>query len=430
MPCGSKPFDGVPQLHINTNNLYDAFTSKGEGTQDSERVSPLETEDTTNSQGPVPPSDSSSSSLLQRPAMPRAQSAEGIELIRISSDPRRRLLSQPSNVGERSTCLEWQAHSPSNSEYYVDFRRIHIRLESELWGPTDRRSLDLRGDSGAYKCPGAESCFSCPPNIYVSKVRDQHILLLIDNSTSTAYLNYKGGTTSHKFSDLAVEIWAWCLQREITLRAEHIPGRLNERADLESKRCLDSSDWQLDPSLFLNLMERWGPCDVDLFTARHNTQLPRYFSFKPDPKAEAINALAQDWRHLNPYAFPSFILIGRVLNEVRSSRESNSGNYSMANTDLVSDHPGVECGRIVSLSKAPNSTNQPQRATPLPVGDPTVGCLESFRKRLGEAVPEEVFTLLCASWRKGTEKSYSAAWNQWLEWCRQQGGNPLTPSIN
>ena len=76
--------------------------------------------------------------------------------------------------------------------------------------------------------------------------------------------------------------------------------------------------------------------------------------------------------------------------KVRSSGESNSGNSSGANTDLVSDHSGVECGRTVSPSKVPNSANQPQRATPSPLGDPTVGCLGSFRKRLGEAVPEEV----------------------------------------
>ena len=34
-------------------------------------------------------------------------------------------------------------------------------------------------------------------------------------------------------------------------------------------------------------------CDVDLFAARHNTQLERFYSFCPDPAAEATDALTQ-----------------------------------------------------------------------------------------------------------------------------------------
>ena len=34
-----------------------------------------------------------------------------------------------------------------------------------------------------------------------------------------------------------------------------------------------------------------------------NKQLPRFFSFKPDPEAEAVDALAQCWSDLKAYAF-------------------------------------------------------------------------------------------------------------------------------
>ena len=81
---------------------------------------------------------------------------------------------------------------------------------------------------------------------YASKLNNQHILLLIDNRTAIAYLNHKGGTTSRAISNLAVEIWEWYLRRNLTIHAEHIPGKLNNRADAESRRNLDSSDWRLD----------------------------------------------------------------------------------------------------------------------------------------------------------------------------------------
>ena len=66
----------------------------------------------------------------------------------------------------------------------------------------------------------------------------------------------------------------------------------------------------------INLKKVWGPHNVDLFAARHNTQLPRYFSFKPDPEAEAVDALAQCWSDLRAYAFPHLLWYREMPSEV------------------------------------------------------------------------------------------------------------------
>ena len=79
---------------------------------------------------------------------------------------------------------------------------------------------------------------------------------------------------------------------------------------------MEPSDWMLDKKVFSKLQKTWGHFDIDLFAARHNRQLPRYFSFKPDPEAEAVDALAQNWSNLKLYAFPPFILIGRCLRKL------------------------------------------------------------------------------------------------------------------
>lgn len=127
---------------------------------------------------------------------------------------------------------------------------------------------------------------------FASAKQNIHILLLLDNSSAIAYINHKGGTHSKVLSDLALEIWEWRLTCRITIHAEHILGVYNTVADAESRKRFEPSDWKLHEGVFDQLQKVWGPYNVDLFAARHNRQLPHYFSFRPDPEVEAVDALA------------------------------------------------------------------------------------------------------------------------------------------
>ena len=80
-----------------------------------------------------------------------------------------------------------------------------------------------------------------------------HTLVKMDNRTSIAYINRKGGTHSKKLSDLACQLWSWCLNRGITIQAEHIAGIDNVTADWESRVFLDPPDWKLCRRVFLKL---------------------------------------------------------------------------------------------------------------------------------------------------------------------------------
>ena len=111
-----------------------------------------------------------------------------------------------------------------------------------------------------------------------------HVCLRMDNTTAIAYLNQLGGTRSLVLSNLVAELWSWALNRGMILSAEHLPGKWNTQEDQESRHYQDSSDWHLDPSLFLALMKIWGPCQIDLFANWLNAQLPGFFSWKPDPQ--------------------------------------------------------------------------------------------------------------------------------------------------
>ena len=105
---------------------------------------------------------------------------------------------------------------------------------------------------------------------------------------------------------------------DITLIAEHLLGVLNTIADQESQVMRDRSDWMLNPRIFNKVQQKWGPLEVDMFAPRLTTQLKRFFSWRPDPEAEALDAFNQNWGNLQgrSYANPPWNLVGRVLNRV------------------------------------------------------------------------------------------------------------------
>ena len=116
------------------------------------------------------------------------------------------------------------------------------------------------------------------------------MLLQLDNQTAVAYINNMGGTVSPQLTDLAKALWMWALSKDIALSAKHIPGDLNKVADSKSRSMTDRTDWKLHPRA---IDQQWGPLEVDLLASRLSNQLPRYFSWRPDPLAEATDAFSQ-----------------------------------------------------------------------------------------------------------------------------------------
>ena len=91
------------------------------------------------------------------------------------------------------------------------------------------------------------------------------VLLKTDNTTVVAYVNKIGGTRSLILVQPAKELWGWCLQRKIHLKAQHLPEKLNFNADFLSRHLRDQSDWILDQEIF-NMID--AKLDIDLFATR------------------------------------------------------------------------------------------------------------------------------------------------------------------
>ena len=61
------------------------------------------------------------------------------------------------------------------------------------------------------------------------------LLIATDNTTVIAYINKEGGMKSGPLCALLWRILTWCTRNAVTLKARHIPGRLNVIADKLSR---------------------------------------------------------------------------------------------------------------------------------------------------------------------------------------------------
>ena len=151
----------------------------------------------------------------------------------------------------------------------------------------------------------------------------------------------------------------------------------------------------------------------------------RYFSWMPDPRASAIDALAHSWIGIAGYAPPPPFLSGGSL-----SVQGQGGEES----DCVSDSDMVE--PVMVPSPPPNVDRQPSPATHessdldlSPGGSPPFtrerhfgsSRVENLRRCYSsEGFSEEVRELLLHAWRSGTKSSYDCAWKKWDCWCRER----------
>jgi hypothetical protein len=77
-------------------------------------------------------------------------------------------------------------------------------------------------------------------------------------------------------------------------------------------RHLDSDNWQLDPSVFLEMDTQFGPHAIDRFASALNTLLPPYNSNCLDPSCEAMDSLHlanSSWQEENNLCNPPWPML-------------------------------------------------------------------------------------------------------------------------
>ena len=83
------------------------------------------------------------------------------------------------------------------------------------------------------------------------RLKNRHVKILCENSTTVAYVNAMGRTKSPNCNQIAYDIWDWCVNNNSWLTATHIAGVENIEADKESRLFNDRTEWTLKREIFV-----------------------------------------------------------------------------------------------------------------------------------------------------------------------------------
>ncbi len=151
-------------------------------------------------------------------------------------------------------------------------------------------------------------CRAC--QFFLPDLIGRHVLIRSDNMSVVSYINHQGGVSSKRLFILAERLLEWAQLNLRSLRAAHLPGRLNQGADMLSRSNVPSEEWMLHPQVVQKIWKTFGKAEVDLFASKDNSHCPTYYSKDRD-------ALAHDWPNLLLYAFPPIALLPQVVRRVR-----------------------------------------------------------------------------------------------------------------
>ena len=238
-----------------------------------------------------------------------------------------------------SSCnrIQWQTYQASKGRENDGVRCFNNRLGSQLPGSPDRGPMGSEGSPDAYQLVGVKGSLPSLGNI-CSKL-DERACLTAAGQPNCNCLNKQKGKSALKTtirsgsSALGVVSGQGYHSKSRTHSgSRECQGRSGVETQTGSQRLKDR---------FQSISNRWGPLQVDLFAVRHNAQLPRYFSFKPDPGAVAVDAFAQDWSDLTPYAFPPFLMVA-VLRYSLSRTHTQAGSFHVKSTQKNPYHHRFE----------------------------------------------------------------------------------------
>lgn len=170
-----------------------------------------------------------------------------------------------------------------------------------------------RREADAHQCTGTSGSVSGTEDLCHGQVSCGCFDSDRQHFSESLHQSFRGDT----FPSIAVQLWKWCLDWHISLTAEHLPGRNNQVADKEFRAVRDCCNWMIHPEIFTRIHQEMGPLDVDLFASRLTYQLPRFYSWRLDPPAEATDAFTHDWSQLHVYANPPWCLILWTLSKIQ-----------------------------------------------------------------------------------------------------------------
>ena len=165
-------------------------------------------------------------------------------------------------------------------------------------------------------------------------------------------------------------------------------------------------------------------------------QLPgeQILQLPPRSRSDSDRCFLTEMDNTVPLCIPTVSTSGKNTSE-NPSRESEKGggdSSSLEETALVPVTTGDDSRQTSLSSTEQESAHKPNGENSSPTGSETttssrvVGVRSSLQE---QGISEAAANIICSSWRKSTEKSYSSAWNRWSSWCDERVTDPFSATI-
>ena len=192
----------------------------------------------------------------------------------------------------------------------------------------------------------------------------------------------------------------------------------------------DNMEWDVS-AIFTALCTLWGKPDIYLFVSRLNCKTDRYFSWRPDPAAYAVNNFSDSWSSMFFCAFPPYNLIGRILQkiEVDNCRSILIVPYLPVQSWFpkfvqLCCQPPVVCSR---RNDKPVLTHPRRNPNELPNEDASETSVSSGLRKYDLSAQAQ--NIVLATWQNGTKKQYKTYLQQWNKYCMQRKVNCMSPTV-
>ena len=126
------------------------------------------------------------------------------------------------------------------------------------------------------------------------------------------------GSTNPEIHEEAVEVMKLAMRMQVRLRPAWLPRemaeiKVSDGLGKEEEERRARQDLQLDPKVFAQISEAWGPLTIDLFADAGNAQLRRFYSRHFSLGCEDADAFAHDWSGEMAWANPPHCLVAQTL---------------------------------------------------------------------------------------------------------------------
>ena len=265
-------------------------------------------------------------------------------------------------------------------------------------------------------------------------VRNKHICILSDNTTTVCYINNMGGSKSRACNIIAKKIWQFALERNNFLSSAHLPGTQNMLADRESRVFNDRTEWMLLQDIFQKLSLLWWPFEIDLFASRLNKTSLHLCLMETWSRCNCCGCILILWDRKPFYAFPPFSLIHtcRCLQKIIADKAEGVIIVPMWSTQTY--YPRLMSMLIQMPRLLPRKENllrlpHSQKSHPLWKKMQLMACLVSgivSKQKEFQRKQEES----CCSHGESTRNQYGVHLKKWKQFCSERNIDSHDISVN